>query len=68
MTSAWLAMVPVSRTILIDAARLRANSGLRLPDAIHVATAVAAGCPIFLSNDRRLKVPDVLQLLALVGD
>lgn len=67
-TSAWLAMVPVSRAILVDAAHLRASSGLRLPDAIHVATAVAAGCSVLLSNDRRLKVPDALQLLALAGD
>jgi predicted nucleic acid-binding protein len=26
-------------------------------DAIHVATALAASCDVFLTNDRRLKVP-----------
>lgn len=32
-------LVPVIRPILVEAARLRALTGLRLPDAIHLATA-----------------------------
>jgi predicted nucleic acid-binding protein len=50
-------VLSVERTILIEAARLQARLVLRLPDAIHVATAVAAGCDVVLSNDRRLRVP-----------
>ncbi len=61
--SSWLAVVPVERAILIEAARLQAALALRLPDAIHVATAVAAGCNAFLSNDRRIKVPPDLALV-----
>jgi predicted nucleic acid-binding protein len=30
---------PISREVLIEAARLRASTGLKLPDAIHVASA-----------------------------
>ena len=52
-----LAVVPVDRPILIEAARQRATLGMLMPDAIHVATAVASGCEIFLTNDRRLKLP-----------
>ena len=63
--SAWLSVLPVERTILIEAARLQAQLTLRLPDAIHVATAVAAGCSTLLSNDRRLRVPADLKLLRL---
>lgn len=51
-----LTVVPVSRRILVDAARMRASqSGVRLPDAVHLATAVHARCDVLLSNDRGLK-------------
>jgi len=63
--SAWLDMVPVNRAVLLRAARLRAELKLRLPDAIHVASAVAAGCELFLSNDYRLKVPAGVALVRL---
>jgi predicted nucleic acid-binding protein len=55
-----LSVVPVSRQILVDAARLRARSAvLRLPDAIHVATAQSNRCETLLTNDNRLKgIPD----------
>ena len=52
-----LAVVPVDRAVLVEAARQRAVLGLRMPDAIHVATAFAFGCGVFLTNDRRLKLP-----------
>ena len=63
--SDWLSVLPVDRAILIEAARLRATLKLRLPDAIHVATAARAGCDLFLSNDKRMKVPEGMMLLAL---
>jgi predicted nucleic acid-binding protein len=44
----------MDREILIEAARMRALSGLKLPDAIHVATALHASCHFFLTNDRRI--------------
>ena len=60
--SPWLSVVPVERTILIQAARLQSQLVLRLPDAIHVATAAIAGCSAVLSNDRRLRVPADIKL------
>ena len=48
---------------LIEAARLQAALTLRPPDAIHVATAAAAGCSALLSNDQRIKVPTGLALV-----
>lgn len=53
-SSEVLEVVPVSRDVLIEAARLRAIANLRLPDAIHGATATLTGCETFLTNDRRL--------------
>jgi predicted nucleic acid-binding protein len=48
-------IVPVSRTILNTAANIRAlTKGVKLPDAIHLATAVMQKCDFFLSNDRPL--------------
>jgi predicted nucleic acid-binding protein len=57
-----LAVVPVDRTVLVEAARQRAALGLRMPDAIHVASALAAGCGVFLTNDRRLRLPAGVRL------
>ena len=52
-----LAVVPVDRAILVEAARQRASLGIRMPDAIYVAAALASGCEVFLTNDGRLKLP-----------
>jgi predicted nucleic acid-binding protein len=50
---------PVRRDILVTAAGIRAGrASVRLPDAIHVATAQALQCSFFVTDDRRLKVPD----------
>jgi predicted nucleic acid-binding protein len=53
-SSEVLEVVPVSRDVLIEAARLRSVANLRLPDAIHGATACLTACETFLTNDRRL--------------
>jgi predicted nucleic acid-binding protein len=62
--SAVLQVIPITRDILIEAATLRAESGvsgpIRLPDAIHIATARANHCQTFLTNDKQLKkIPNV---------
>jgi predicted nucleic acid-binding protein len=46
---------PVRRDVLVAAAQLRARrKSIRLPDAIHVATASAALCACMVSDDQRL--------------
>ncbi|WOJ88612.1 PIN domain-containing protein [Methylocapsa polymorpha] len=43
---------PVSRQVLIGTAVLRQNWLCKLPDAIHMVSALHAGCAFFMSNDR----------------
>ena len=46
-----LVVAPVSRAVLVEAARLRATTRMKLPDAIHAATARLSGCTVLLTND-----------------
>lgn len=46
-----LVVHPVTRNVLVEAARLRSESRLKLPDAIHAATARLAGCDVLVTND-----------------
>lgn len=65
VTTVILEVVPVSRRILEDAAQLRATSKLKLPDAIHLATALQYQCDSFLTNDivfKSLNLPQVKML------
>lgn len=56
-TSQALYVAPVSREILIRAASLRAsNAAIKLPDAIHAATAQACHCQTIITNDKQLRV------------
>lgn len=55
----FLSVPPVHREILVEAARLRARSRIKLPDAIHAATALQKGCSSFLTNDDRLRIEGI---------
>jgi predicted nucleic acid-binding protein len=45
-------LIPISQSILREAARLRASiPGLKSPDAIHAATALQLSCALFVTND-----------------
>jgi predicted nucleic acid-binding protein len=63
--SRGIRLTELSRDQLRAAARLRAATGVKTPDALHLVSALTAGCKTFLTNDRRLpKVPGlrILQL------
>ncbi len=46
---------PVTRDMLVRSALLRVGRpGLKLPDAIHCATAMHAGCTAIITDDRRM--------------
>ena len=58
-------LIPATRPLWEEAARLRAETGLKTPDALHAAAALHAGCTMFITNDddfRRLKELPVVVL------
>jgi predicted nucleic acid-binding protein len=59
--------VPISRDILRAAALFAGEANVKLADAIHVATAIALDCDVFLTNDRRVIAPNSIRLMQL-GD
>ncbi|MBC7910711.1 MAG: PIN domain-containing protein [Pyrinomonadaceae bacterium] len=60
LTATELRLLPVTASILKDAARLRAQTNLKTPDAIHAATALASGSAQFITNDVAFKrVPNL---------
>ncbi len=55
-------VVPVTRQLWEATARLRAETGLKTPDALHAVTALQVECALFLTNDadfRRVRGLDV---------
>jgi predicted nucleic acid-binding protein len=48
-------IVPVTTAIVESAARIVADSQLRLPDAIHVASAIHARCDALLTEDTGIR-------------
>lgn len=66
MASPGFEVSSISRDILVGAANLRAGrKAIRLPDAIHIATAQSLSCQFFVSDDRRLPLPEGLKLMAV---
>ena len=55
----------VSYPMFEDAARLRAVARLTTPDAIHAATALRAGCSLFVTNDTDFRRVEALPVAVL---
>ncbi len=60
-------LIEVNRHHLRRAARLRALTGLRIPDALQLSAAQETGCSAFLTNDRRLPEVPGLRILQLAS-
>jgi predicted nucleic acid-binding protein len=54
------------RPVFDLAARLRAQHGLKTPDALHLAAALTAGCEEFWTNDHRLDAAATSSLRVVV--
>ena len=58
-------LVPTTRRLWEDTARLRADTGLKTPDALHAATALSAGCALFVTNDTDFRRVEGLPVVVL---
>ncbi len=63
----FIELKPTSREIYLKASLYRAEFGLKMPDAIHVATAVHTDCEVFITNDHRIRGPRSLAVVNLDG-
>ncbi|MFP5288650.1 MAG: type II toxin-antitoxin system VapC family toxin, partial [Thermoanaerobaculia bacterium] len=64
--SQGLRLVDLDRDFLRAVAQVQASTRAKTPDAIQLAAAMAAGCPVFLTNDDR--IPDLPGLRILLLD
>jgi len=60
-------ILAVDQRVSDQAASLRALHGIKLPDALHIATGMIAACPLFLTGDAKwaqtgLRIIDVASL------
>ncbi len=60
-----LKLVELTIPLLLKAAKLRADTGMKTPDALQIAAALSMTCPVFLTNDRHLPEIENLQILQL---
>jgi predicted nucleic acid-binding protein len=58
-------LIDLSPDQLRAAAQLRAATGVKTPDALQLVAAMGAGCPTFVTNDRRLPSIPGLRILEL---
>ncbi|HEX2257206.1 MAG TPA: PIN domain-containing protein [Afifellaceae bacterium] len=55
--SRFIALALVSRQVLYETADLRRIQPMRLPDALHMVTAIHSQCRFFLTRDRKIRTP-----------
>ena len=60
-----LHLIELTIPLLRIAAQLRADTGMKTPDALQIAAALSMTCPVFVTNDRQLPPIEGLQILQL---
>src|SRR5882762_4670927 len=60
-----LRLLAVEARVAEEAARIRAEYGLRTPDCINLASAKVVGADLFVTNDRRLRAFKEVKILVL---
>jgi predicted nucleic acid-binding protein len=60
-----LSMVTIDEKLAEAAALIRARYRFRLPDALQIAAAIQGDATLFITNDKRLKKIDAIEVLVL---
>ena len=60
-----VSLIPATRELWEDAARIRADTGLKTPDALHAATALSVSCGLFVTNDTDFRRVEGLPIVVL---
>jgi len=63
--SRGLRLVDLDREFLRSVAQVRASTRAKTPDAMQLTAGMAAGCPVFLTNDDRIPSTPGLRVLLL---
>lgn len=63
--SFFVSLMPTTQSTHIEAAHIRAFSGEKYPDAIHIATALLNNCEILITNDKGIKTRNDIEVLYL---
>jgi predicted nucleic acid-binding protein len=61
----YVQLVAMSRSVLLEAAALRAYHRIRTPDAIILATAITSGATRIITNDKRWKKVEEIDVVCL---
>ena len=64
-TAPEVQLIPATRQLWEDAAQIRADTGLKVPDALHAATALSVGCTLFVTNDADFRRVQGLPIVVL---
>ena len=65
LAAAEMDLIPATLATWDDAARIRAVTGLKTSDALHAATALSAGCTLFITNDTDFRRVEGLPIVML---
>ena len=65
LLSSEMQLIPISKSVLRQAATLRATTNLKTPDAIHAATALSVNCTQFITNDKGFRNVSGLPVIVL---
>jgi len=61
----FLTVLSHDSAVFDTASRLRAETGMKLIDALHCATALNAGCKYFITNDTGIRSTEALEVLLI---